>query len=81
MNAGSTFSTALVRSMYLAVGSGLTTFLITWATTDHLKAPVIAGCVSALAALGFRGGIEGLSDSSRDAKGEVKPGDVGQPNR
>lgn len=81
LNAGSTLGTATLRGVYLAVGTFLVGFLPAWAVTDDLKGPLIAGGMSALFALGFRSGIEGLADSNRDNAGTVLPGDVGQPNR
>lgn len=76
MNAGGPLATALMRSAYLAAGSGLLTFFITWGSTDALKGPIIAGCVSALSALGFRGMIEGNFDAARNKAGDVKQSDV-----
>ncbi len=76
MNSGGTLQTAILRSFYQALGSGASVFLITWATTDELKGPIIAGAVAALAALGFRGGIEGTFDKARNDAGKVRPSDV-----
>ena len=85
MSTGSTMGTAVLRSAYQAVGSGLAVWLITWGTTDDLRSSLIAGGIAALAALGFRGGFEGGFDANRDAKiaegiEEPKSSDVGQPN-
>ena len=79
MNARTTMGTAILRGLYLAAGSGLLVFLATWATTDELKGPIVAGGISALSALGFRGGIEGKFDAGRDQAGRVLSSDVGQP--
>lgn len=78
LNSGSTLGTAILRGAYLAVGTFLVGFLPAYAATDDLKGPLIAGGMGALFALGFRGGVEGLSDKSRDERGRVLPGDVGQ---
>jgi hypothetical protein len=76
MTAGSPIATAILRGAYLATGSGLITFLITWAATDDLKGPIIAGGVAALTALGFRGLGEGSFDTSRAANNDVRDSDV-----
>lgn len=77
MNTGTTLSTAILRSVYLAIGSGLLTALGVWATTDEWKPVVIAGGIAALTALGFRGGAEGVFDANRAARLDQKPSDVG----
>ena len=77
MNAQTTFGTALLRGLYLAVGTFLVGFLPAWAATDNLKGPIIAGGMSALFAMGFRGIAEGKYDAGRAAKVDQKPGDVG----
>lgn len=74
----SPMATALLRGCYQAIGSFALVFLSTWATTDELKAPVIAGGIAALSALGFRAGVEGVADQRRQARGDVRPSDVGQ---
>lgn len=76
MNAGGPLATAILRGLYQAMGSGAVVFLITWATTDELKGPLIAGGVAALAALGFRGGVEGTFDRKRNNAGDVRQSDV-----
>lgn len=81
MNTGWTIGTALLRGIYIASGAGLLAFLTVWATTNDLKAPIVAGGVSALTALGFRAGIEGMSDKSRDDKHQVRSSDVGHPSQ
>lgn len=81
LNDGSTQGTAILRGAYLAIGSFCFGFFPAWAATDDLKAPLIAGVMTALWAMGFRGGIEGRSDTQRDRRGQVLPGDVGQPNK
>lgn len=73
-------TTALVRGLYAAVGAGLLAFLTCYATTDDAKASAITAGITALGALGFRGGIEGTLDANRDAADKVLPGDVGQTN-
>lgn len=76
MNAGGPLATAILRGLYQAAGSGAAVFLITWASTDELKGPLIAGGVAALAALGFRGGVEGTFDRRRNDAGDVRQSDV-----
>lgn len=76
MNSGGALQTAILRGFYQALGSGTLVFLITWGTTDQLKGPIIGGCVAALGALGFRGGVEGSLDAQRQKNGDVKPSDV-----
>ena len=77
MNAQSTFGTALLRGIYTAIGTFLVGFLPAWAATDELKGPMIAGGLSALFVLGFRGGVEGRYDAGRSRNLDQKPGDVG----
>lgn len=77
MNTASTFGTALLRGIYLAIGSGVLTALLVWATTDEWKPVIIAGGVSALTALGFRAGGEGIYDARRAAAVNQKSSDVG----
>ena len=67
---------AVIRGFYVAIGSGATAFLTTYATTDDMKSSLIVGGITALAALGFRGGGEGLYDTSRAASGNMNAGDV-----
>lgn len=67
---------ALVRSLYIAIPSGLLAALTTWQTTDNLKAIIIAGATAFLTPFVIRFGGEGLYDSSRAQKGQVKVGDV-----
>lgn len=77
MTLGSPMTTAILRGLYTALGTGAITFLITWASVDEIKGPIIAGAVAALTALGFRAGGEGLYDTKRAARHDVRPGDVG----
>lgn len=76
MNTNNPITTAILRGLYLAVGSGLAVFLSVMQTTDDTKAAAIAGGLSALFALGFRGGVEGTFDQHRNAIGDVKGSDV-----
>lgn len=85
MNTGTTMGSAVLRSVYLALGSFAVAFLPAWAVTDELKGPIISGGLAALWALGFRGAVEGGFDTSRDAEIAAgnrapRPADVGQPN-
>lgn len=81
MNTSTALGTAILRSVYLAIGMFLLAFLPAYAVTDELKGPLIAGGLSALGALGFRGFGEGIFDEHRNATGDAKPSDVGQPDR
>jgi hypothetical protein len=67
---------AIMRGVYVALGTGISTALLVWATTDDWKPVIIAGATSALAALGFRGGFEGVYDSNRASTGNMNEGDV-----
>jgi len=78
MNLNSPMATAILRSVYLAAGSGALVFLTTYAAVDDLRGAILSGGIAALSALGFRGGLEGRYDARRQASGNVKPGDVGQ---
>jgi hypothetical protein len=77
MNFGNAVMTAaILRGLYVALGTGISTALLVWATTDDWKPVIIAGATSALAALGFRGGFEGVYDSNRASTGNMNAGDV-----
>lgn len=67
---------ALVRSLVIAVPSALLAALTTWQTTNDTKTIFIAGATAFLAPFIIRFGGEGLYDSNRAQKGQVKPGDV-----
>lgn len=71
--------TALLRGLYNAVGAGLVSFLMTYQVTRDWRDAGVVGAITALGALGFRGGFEGSLDSQRQKNGDVKPSDV-QPN-
>ena len=77
LNARSTLGTAVLRGVYNALGAGAAAFLTCYATTDDAKAALIVAGITALGALGFRGAVEGVSDARRNARGDVRPGDVG----
>jgi hypothetical protein len=54
MNFGNAVMTAaILRGLYVALGTGISTALLVWATTDDWKPVIIAGATSALAALGL----------------------------
>lgn len=76
LNKGGTFNTALWRGILLAVllivGIGLQQYVKTGSWIDTIEACVTAATI----ALGGRGVIEGAADASRQANGDVKPGDV-----
>lgn len=77
MNTQSTFTTALLRSLYLAVIAGCTAGLTAFNTTNNnTRAALITGALAALAVIGGRGGIEGTIDSARQGNGQVAPSDV-----
>jgi hypothetical protein len=77
MNFGNAVMTAaILRGLYVALGTGISTALLVWATTDDWKPVIIAGATSALAALGFRGGLEGVYDANRASTGNINAGDV-----
>jgi hypothetical protein len=67
---------AIVRGLYLATGTGVSTALLIWATTNDLKPIVIGGLGAALTVLGFRGGGEGFYDRNRAITGDMNAGDV-----
>lgn len=81
LNARSTTSTAWLRAAGSALLALAGTFLMTYGQTDDLKSSLIVAGTAATIALGWRGGVEGMSDALRDAHGDVKSGDVGQPNQ
>lgn len=81
MNTSTALGTAILRSLYLAIGMFAVAFLPAFAVTDDLKGPLIAGGMSALGALGFRGLGEGIFDERRNAIGKTSSSDVGQPDR
>jgi hypothetical protein len=81
LNTGTTMGTAVLRGLYNAAGTGAAAFLTCYATTHDIETAAIVAGITALGALGFRSGIEGVADAIRDARGRVLPGDVGQPNR
>jgi len=76
VNIGSTLGTAILRGIYMALGTGLLSGLTTYSTTDDEKAAIITGAITALIALGFRGGGEGLYDANRQRNDDVKASDV-----
>jgi hypothetical protein len=67
---------AIIRGLYTALGTGVSTALLTWATTDDVKTIVIASVGAALTVLGFRGGAEGFYDRNRAITGNMNAGDV-----
>jgi hypothetical protein len=84
LNTSSTFSTALLRGIYVALVSGAIAGLTLYQQTDDEKAAVITGILTALSALAMRGGLEGVVDNNRQKEGDVKTSDVqgippGQP--
>jgi small basic protein len=80
MNTGSTFTTAIIRGLYVAIVTGLIAGLTVYQQTDDEKEAAIVGILAALGALGVRGGLEGFYDSTRQAAGDVKASDVQPTN-
>lgn len=78
LNWGSTGMTVVMRSLLNAIGSGVLSFLTTIQVTDNTQDALIVGAITALGALGIRGGIEGGSDIARDRAGTVLASDPGQ---
>jgi len=76
MNAGGTFSTALLRGFYVAVVVGLIAGLTVLQQSNDARNAIITGALSFLGALGVRGGLEGAADSSRQKSGDVISSDV-----
>ncbi len=76
MNSGSALQTAFIRGVYTAVLSGLLVGLTAIQTGASDRDAIITGAISALIALGARGGVEGLYDKGRDDTGDVKRSDV-----
>lgn len=79
MNTSSTFTTAVVRGLYVATVTGLLAGLTALQLGQSERDAVITGLVAGLTALGVRGGVEGAYDGARQAAGDVKNSDV-QPN-
>lgn len=75
LTAGSPLATAMLRGVYLALGSFAVAFLPAYAVTDDLKGPLIAGAMAALWALGFQGGM-GQFDANRAARNDIRDSDV-----
>lgn len=76
MNVGSTAGTALLRGFYVALLAGIGAALPVYATVDDTKPIVVAFAGAFIAALGFRGAIEGKVDGDRQKAGDVKASDV-----
>lgn len=76
MNLKGTLSTAALRGFWQAVVQfGGMTFL-TYQMVDDWTDALVAGGLAAFLALGFRGGVEGVFDQSRQIAGDVKQSDV-----
>ncbi len=76
MNTSSTMTTAMMRGVYIALGSGLTAGLVAMQQGVDDRGSLIIGLLSGLVALGFRGGGEGVYDTQRDNAGDVRGSDV-----
>src|SRR5688572_13628154 len=96
MTTGTTFGTALLRGLltfvatffvtaataYLGVGVVVERTLenVGVSERDRIVYAVLSGLIVAFTPFVTRVGVEGTYDGLRDAKGDVKPSDVGQPN-
>lgn len=96
MNTGTTFGTALLRGLLLFVATLVVTAATTYLGTgmlidssmeragvserDRIVFAVLTGLIAAFTPFMGRVGVEGTYDGLRDAKGDVKPSDVGQQN-
>jgi hypothetical protein len=76
MNTSGTFSTAMLRGLYVAIVAGAIAGLTVYQQTNNGHNALITGVLSFLGALGVRGGIEGAVDSSRQSAGAVSSSDV-----
>jgi hypothetical protein len=90
LNASTTMGTAVLRGFYNFIGTGATGAITCYlamqsvvgdqvSNGDVRTVSILTGILAGLAALGFRGGVEGIADSKRQAEGDVTPADV-QPN-
>jgi sulfite exporter TauE/SafE len=61
MNIGGTTTTAIIRGLYNAIGSGAGSAFLVWTQTNDHKTIAVAFVGAFLIALGFRGGVEGRS--------------------
>ncbi len=76
MNTSNPMTTAIMRGLYTAVGSGLITGLMAAQQGLDDRGAIIVGAIAGLFALGFRGGIEGTFDQHRNTTGDVRASDV-----
>jgi sulfite exporter TauE/SafE len=76
MNIGGTTTTAIIRGLYNAIGSGAGSAFLVWTQTNDHKTIAVAFVGAFLIALGFRGGVEGAVDTARQNANDVKPSDV-----
>lgn len=56
---------AVIRGAYTAIGAGALAFLTSLSVGTDARGALIVGGISALGALGFRGGVEGFVDQKR----------------
>jgi hypothetical protein len=79
--------TAVVRGLYLFVGTTITTTISSYLAAaavlppevsreDTIVVAVLSGLLAGFGVLGFRGGGEGLYDRNRAIKGNANAGDV-----
>lgn len=87
LNAQSTILTAWIRTFWVGLGSFVSVaapFYLAHKSDmgkgDAIEEAVIWGLCAIFGVGVVRGGVEGTSDAIRDSKGNVKPGDVGQPS-
>jgi hypothetical protein len=68
MNTSSTFTTAILRGVYVAVVVGLIAGLSAYKVDHQTTSDIITGLLAGLGALGIRGGVEGVVDANRKAR-------------
>lgn len=71
-----TFSTALLRSIGLALLGILGAGWSVYAQSGDWRTAVTAALAAATAIIGGRGLLEGVYDARRQANGDIKPSDV-----
>ena len=76
MNVEGTFTTALLRGLYVAIVAGAIAGLTAYQQNDDEKAAIITGLMAFFGALAMRGGLEGVVDNGRQKRADVKPSDV-----
>jgi hypothetical protein len=67
LKASSSMTTAILRDIYNAVGTGAASFVVAYGVTDDLKHSLLIATSAALGALGFRAGVCGAADCHSQA--------------